>query len=183
MGKKVKKIDFTMLKLSPEHFKKLEDTYVFKSDMIIEGSTLVSDGSNMATMIVSSRIPKGTTVSGHNEDGVFIFESEGGETNSGQKYNGRVRYSFNVSDDVLNNVPAPLDSEEGKKELKKRKTTSTIVKLGVIAASVGVGYGISKILKIKPLPPMLITPLVVFAGLVVLDQMAWNKAVSGGTKK
>ena len=185
MSDKPTNFDFSKLKpLSPDFLDKQKEVYVFKSNMTVKGGTVVPKDSSMATMMVTLEIPKGTSVEGYTDDSnKFIFETEGGVTNSGKEYNGKVRYFFNLDEDVVENLPAPLDSVEGKKEAKKSKAKSNLLKVGIIATSVGVGYGISRIFKIKPIYPMIIAPVVVLGGLLVLDHMAWNKVVNSEEKK
>lgn len=180
MSKKPTNFDFNKLKaLSPEDLG--VETYTFRSDMIIKGGTVVPKKSNMATMMVSTTIKKGTTVEGRKDDNnQFIFEREGGTTNSGKEYEGKVRYFFNLDED---SAPNELTTQKTVELVsKKKKSTGILVKSAVLAVSVGAGYGISKIFKIKPVYPMIVTPVVVFGILLWADHRAWNKAVGGETK-
>jgi len=175
------KFDFKkLINILTEKVEKVEAEYIFPNDIVLEGSALVAQKTNMAAIMVKKKFLKGNSVQGHLTNGgqpelphVFSFIDVGGTTNGGENYNGSVRYTFIVDEEELKNE---VDTQSKKTNVApEKKGINILVKGGIVIASVGVGYGISKLLKKKPLIPMIAAPLVAIAGLIMIDQLIYKK--------
>jgi len=196
MSQLPKNFDFTKLKGKDVEQKGKDVKYTFKSNLTLTGHTVVPQDSEMAAMVVTRRFDKGMVV-----DGVLFpkysnpktnfkvperleFIAEGGMTNNGTHYNGDVLYTLNIEDDLLKEqAQQPSEPTVVHLRTQKQKNLDLLVKVGIGAASVGVGYSLAKALKVKPIIPMIVTPLVVYGALIALDLHVWNKATSSSEEK
>lgn len=77
----------------------------------------------------------------------------------------------------------PLPDHKNSKEYKKLQKDKMLKNGLILAVGVSVGYGISKLFKTKPLISMAVAPIALYSVLVVLDHLAWNRAIDKIGKK
>lgn len=147
--------------------------YTLGRDMVLTGQAVVPEDSDMASITVSNEFKAGTKLEGIIEDNaqpdfpkIFTFEWDGGKLKDGKKYEGKVFYSFLLEDAETQKELATL-----KEEIVKKNKIHFMVKGLVLGASVGAGYGFAKIIKKKPLIPMIVAPVIALAGLLVADSI------------